>query len=337
MPEKKQEFWIPESIKEVSFEEKYEILTELGKGATSVVHKCNDKGTSKAWAVKIINKRVDFKVINTEIGVLLKLNHPNVIRLKEIYETPQHIYLVLELVKGGELFDRIVTRGFYSEKDAAAAVKQMLIAVQYLHQNGVVHRDLKPENLLYEDLREDSALKVADFGLSKILDHEVQMNTVCGTPGYCAPEVLAGKKYTPAVDIWSCGVITYILLCGYEPFYEESEREVYKRILKGDYHFDSPFWDSISWNAKDLISKMLQLDPKKRITADQALQHPWVKGSAAKNEHMAEAQNKIKEFNAARKMRATMDATLLAARVGRVQELLSSISDVSQQSVPMEM
>ncbi|CAC5425911.1 CAMK4 [Mytilus coruscus] len=182
----------------------------------------------------------------------------------------------------------IVTRGFYSEKDAAAAVKQTLIAVQYLHQNGVVHRDLKPENLLYEDLREDSALKV-------------------------------GK------------------LCGYEPFYEESEREVYKRILKGDYHFDSPFWDSISWNAKDLISKMLQLDPKKRITADQALQHPWVKGSAAKNEHMAEAQNKIKEFNAARKMRATMDATLLAARVGRVQELLGSISDVSQQSVPMEM
>ncbi|CAG2237917.1 CAMK4 [Mytilus edulis] len=284
MPEKKQEYWIPESIKEVSFEEKYEILTELGKGATSVVHKCNDKGTSKAWAVKIINKRVDFKVINTEIGVLLKLNHPNVDSDK----------------------------GFYSEKDAAAAVKQMLIAVQYLHQNGVVHRDLKPENLLYEDLREDSALKVA-------------------------PEVLAGKKYTPAVDVWSCGVITYILLCGYEPFYEESEREVYKRILKGDYHFDSPFWDSISWNAKDLISKMLQLDPKKRITADQALQHPWVKGSAAKNEHMAEAQNKIKEFNAARKMRATMDATLLAARVGRVQELLSSISDVSQQSVPMEM
>ncbi|XP_071169840.1 calcium/calmodulin-dependent protein kinase type IV-like [Mytilus edulis] len=328
MPEKRQEYWIAESIKEESFEEKYEILKELGKGATSVVHKCIDKGTSKAWAVKILTKRANLKIINAEIGVLLKLDHPNVIRLKEIFETPQHIYLVLELATGGELLERIVTRGNYCEKDAAAAVKQILIAVHYLHQNGVVHRDLKPENLLYEDLTENSALKIADFGLSKILDHEVQMNTVCGTPGYGAPELLTGKTYTPAVDIWSCGVMIYILLCGYRPFYGDCNRDIYKQILKGEYHFDSPFWDSISWNAKDLISKMLQVDPTKRITVDQALQHPWVKGSAAKNEHMAEAQNKIKEFNADRKMRTTMDVTLLAARVGRVQELLGSISDI---------
>ncbi|XP_048734609.1 calcium/calmodulin-dependent protein kinase type IV-like isoform X1 [Ostrea edulis] len=340
--EVKQDYWISESIKDNKFEDYYTQLTELGRGATSVVYKCEHKGTTKKWAVKIIHKRVDKKVINTEIGILLKLNHKNVIRLKEIFETPTNICLVLELVKGGELFDRIVSRGYYSEKDASTAVRQMLIAVKYLHENEVVHRDLKPENLLYEDLTDESNLKVADFGLSKIIDREVTMNTVCGTPGYCAPEVLAGKRYSYPVDMWSIGVITYILLCGYEPFYSgENEAEMYKKILKADYKFDPPFWNNISENAKDFVKKMLLLDPKKRLTENQALNHDWVKGLAAKSDHMPETHNKIKEFNATRKMKAITDATLLASRAARITSILNqkqSLSDVSMQSVsePME-
>ncbi|XP_062608941.1 calcium/calmodulin-dependent protein kinase type IV-like [Saccostrea cucullata] len=339
--EAKQDYWINESIKDKRFEDYYLQLTELGRGATSVVVKVEEKGTQQKWAAKVIHKRVDKKVINSEIGILLKLKHKNVIRLKEIYESPTDIYLILELVKGGELFDRIVNRGYYSEKDASKAVQQMLVAVKYLHENEVVHRDLKPENLLYEDLTDESNLKVADFGLSKIIEREVTMNTVCGTPGYCAPEVLAGRPYSYPVDMWSIGVITYILLCGYEPFYSENERTMYKKILKAEYEFHAPFWNNISENAKDFVRKMLQLDPKKRLTEVQALNHKWVQGVAAKSEHMPETHEKIKEFNATRKMKAITDATLLASRAARVTSILNqkqSMSDVSMQSVsePME-
>ncbi|KAK3098938.1 hypothetical protein FSP39_024479 [Pinctada imbricata] len=210
---------------------------------------------------------------------------------------------------------RIVSRGCYTEKDAAKAVKDMLTAVE-------------PENLLYEDLTEDSRLKVADFGLSKILDKEITMHTVCGTPGYCAPEVLAGNTYTYAVDLWSIGVITYILLCGYEPFYCESERDQYKKILKADYQFDSA----------DFVEKMLHIDPRKRLTLNHALRHPWVQGIAAKSDDMPETLEKIKTFNATRKMKALTDAAILATRVGNLTALFSqnpqqTMSDVSQQSV----
>ncbi|KAL5003975.1 hypothetical protein ScPMuIL_017431 [Solemya velum] len=213
-------------------------------------------------------------------------------------------------------------RGHYSEKDAAKAVRDMLVAVKYLHENGVVHRDMKPENLLYENPSSDSKLKVADFGLSKIIEHEVQMNTVCGTPGYCAPEVLSGKKYGPACDLWSVGVITYIL-----------KRDVQK-ILKANYQFDSPYWDPISENAKDLVRRLLTLDDRKRSTAEQALQHPWVKGKAAKSDHMSETHEKIKTFNANRKLKAATEAMLMVARATRNIPSLEmpkavSVSDVS--------
>uniref|UniRef100_A0A8C0TYW8 Protein kinase domain-containing protein n=1 Tax=Cyanistes caeruleus TaxID=156563 RepID=A0A8C0TYW8_CYACU len=155
------------------------------RGATSVVFSCQEKGTGAPYAAKILKKTIDKKIVRTEIGVLLRLSHPNIIKLKEIFETPSEIALVLELVTGGELFDRIVERGFYSERDAAHVVKQILEAVSYLHQNGVVHRDLKPENLLYADLSPDAPLKIGDFGLSKIVDEQDTMKTVCGTPGYC--------------------------------------------------------------------------------------------------------------------------------------------------------
>ncbi|XP_038661045.1 calcium/calmodulin-dependent protein kinase type IV-like isoform X1 [Scyliorhinus canicula] len=310
-------YWIDGSNKESALEDFYEVEAELGRGATSVVYQCRQKGTEKLFAVKVLDKTVDKKIVRTEIGVLLRLSHPNIIRLKEIFETLTEINLVLELVTGGELFDRIVEKGYYSEKDAAGAVKQILQAVAYLHENGIVHRDLKPENLLYDSPTPDALLKIADFGLSKIVDDQVTMKTVCGTPGYCAPEILRGSLYGPEVDMWSVGVITYILLCGFEPFYDErGDQYMYKKILNCDYDFVSPWWDEVSLNAKDLVKKLILLDPKQRLTTYQALQHPWVIGEAANFIHMDNAHKKLQEFNARRKLKAVVKAVVASSRLG---------------------
>ncbi|XP_077988978.1 calcium/calmodulin-dependent protein kinase type IV-like [Glandiceps talaboti] len=319
------DFWIAESQKDASFDDYFQLGKELGRGATSVVYRCEQKGTCKPYAVKTVRKNVDKKIIRTEIGVLLKLKHPNVIQLREIFETPSELNLVLELVTGGELFERIVARGYYSERDAASCVRQICEAVSYLHDNDIVHRDLKPENLLYQDTSQDALLKIADFGLSKIMSDNVTMQTVCGTPGYCAPEVLYGKPYGPEVDMWSVGVITYILLCGFEPFYDErGDQHMFQKILRADFEFMSPWWDDISLNAKDLVSKLITLNPKRRLTVKQALQHPWVLGNAAKFRHMEVTQEKLKEFNAKRKLKAATQAVMIATRMGL--EFVTSIT-----------
>ncbi|XP_062828270.1 calcium/calmodulin-dependent protein kinase type IV isoform X2 [Anolis carolinensis] len=310
------DYWIDGSNRD-TWADYYELESELGRGATSIVYRCRQKGTQKPFAVKILNKTVDKKIVRTEIGVLLRLSHPNIIKLKEIFETPAEISLVLELVTGGELFDRIVEKGYYSERDAADAVKQILEAVAYLHANGIVHRDLKPENLLYATPAPDAPLKIADFGLSKIVADQVTMKTVCGTPGYCAPEILRGCAYGPEVDMWSLGIITYILLCGFEPFYDErGDQYMFKRILNCEYDFVSPWWDDVSLNAKDLVKKLIVLDPKKRLTTFQALQHPWVTGKAANFAHMDTAQKKLQEFNARRKLKAAVKAVVASTRLG---------------------
>nr|P08414.2 RecName: Full=Calcium/calmodulin-dependent protein kinase type IV; Short=CaMK IV; AltName: Full=CaM kinase-GR [Mus musculus]CAA41741.1 Ca++-dependent calmodulin binding kinase IV [Mus musculus] len=306
----------------------FEVESELGRGATSIVYRCKQKGTQKPYALKVLKKTVDKKIVRTEIGVLLRLSHPNIIKLKEIFETPTEISLVLELVTGGELFDRIVEKGYYSERDARDAVKQILEAVAYLHENGIVHRDLKPENLLYATPAPDAPLKIADFGLSKIVEHQVLMKTVCGTPGYCAPEILRGCAYGPEVDMWSVGIITYILLCGFEPFYDErGDQFMFRRILNCEYYFISPWWDEVSLNAKDLVKKLIVLDPKKRLTTFQALQHPWVTGKAANFVHMDTAQKKLQEFNARRKLKAAVKAVVASSRLGSASSSHTSIQE----------
>ncbi|KAM9848821.1 calcium/calmodulin-dependent protein kinase type IV-like [Aulostomus maculatus] len=310
------DFWVDGSRRDGTVEEFYNLSSELGRGATSIVYRCEEKQTQKPYAVKVLKKTIDKKIVRTEIGVLLRLSHPNIIQLKEIFETDTDITLVLELVTGGELFDRIVERGYYSERDAAHVIKQILEAVAYLHENGVVHRDLKPENLLYADLSLDAPLKIADFGLSKIIDDQVTMKTVCGTPGYCAPEILRGNAYGPEVDMWSVGVILYILLCGFEPFFDpRGDQYMYSRILNCDYEFVSPWWDEVSLNAKDLVSKLIVLDPHKRLSVREALQHPWVLGKAARFSHMDTTQRKLQEFNARRKLKAAMKAVVATSRM----------------------
>jgi len=205
----------------------YDIKDELGKGAFSIVKAAVNKKTGEKVAVKIINKakaansEADAKRLQTEVEILKKVKHPNIISLKDMYETSEELYLIMELVTGGELFDKIVEKGQYSEKEAAAMVKKILSAVDYLHQNNIAHRDLKPENLLLKGV-DDTEVMISDFGLSKIVGVQSMMDTACGTPYYVAPEVLSASGYDKEVDLWSIGVITYLLLCGFPPFYGET-------------------------------------------------------------------------------------------------------------------
>lgn len=267
-----------------NIQEIFEFMEELGSGAFSEVYMVKEKKTGKTFAMKCVKKKQKRDLnLENEITVLRRIKHDNVVGMDDFYESRTHYYLVMQLVSGGELFDRILDRGMYSEKDASSVIQQVLQAVSYLHENGIVHRDLKPENILYYSQEENSKIMISDFGLSKMVDNGI-MSTACGTPGYVAPEVLAQKPYSKAVDCWSIGVITYILLCGYPPFYEESETRLFAKIMKAQYEFDSPFWDDISESAKDFIRNMMQKNPSMRYTTDQALRHPWIIGKTARSQ-----------------------------------------------------
>ncbi|KAL3895724.1 MAG: hypothetical protein SGCHY_004527 [Lobulomycetales sp.] len=215
-------------------------------------------------------------MIETEVNILRTARHDNIIQLYEMHEIEGKIYLLMELVTGGELFDEIVRIGKYGEAEAAKLVHKILVAVRYLHQLGIAHRDLKPENLLLSDKTKDAKIMISDFGLSKIFNDDEVMKTACGTPGYVAPEVLIRRGYGREVDLWSLGVITYILLSGYPPFYDQNNVELFKQIMAGKYEFDRPWWDNISEKAKNFIRHLLVLDPRSRYTADQALAHPFI-------------------------------------------------------------
>ncbi|NWX42989.1 KCC1G kinase, partial [Steatornis caripensis] len=257
-------------------------MEALGSGAFSEVFLVKQRSTGKLFALKCIKKSplTRDSSLENEIAVLRKIKHENIVTLEDIYESTTHFYLVMQLVSGGELFDRILERGVYTEKDASVVIHQVLTAVKYLHENGIVHRDLKPENLLYLTPEENSKIMITDFGLSKMEQNGI-MSTACGTPGYVAPEVLTQKPYSKAVDCWSIGVITYILLCGYPPFYEETESKLFEKIKEGYYEFESPFWDDISESAKDFIRHLLEKNPNKRFTCEEALRHPWINGNTA--------------------------------------------------------
>ncbi|CAL8291619.1 unnamed protein product [Boreogadus saida] len=295
----------------------------LGTGAFSEVVMARERATSKMVAIKCIPKKAlkgKETSIENEIAVLRKIKHENIVALEDIYESHNHLYLIMQLVSGGELFDRIVEKGFYTEMDASRLIRQVLDAVNYLHSMGIVHRDLKPENLLYFNPLDDSKIMISDFGLSKMEGTGDVMATACGTPGYVAPEVLAQKPYSKAVDCWSIGVIAYILLCGYPPFYDENDSKLFEQILKADYEFDAPYWDDISDSAKDFISNLMEKDPEKRFTCDQSLEHPWIAGDTAlcKNIHESVSRQMRKNF-AKSKWRQAFNATAVIRHMRRLQ------------------
>ncbi|XP_052449073.1 calcium/calmodulin-dependent protein kinase type 1D-like isoform X1 [Carassius gibelio] len=299
----------------------FEFMEVLGSGAFSEVFMVKERKTGKLFALKCVKKKNKRDVnLENEIAVLRKIKHDNVVCLEDFYESRTHYYLVMQLVSGGELFDRILDRGMYSEADASLVIRQVLEAVSYLHKNGIVHRDLKPENLLYYSPDESSKIMVSDFGLSKMEEKGI-MSTACGTPGYVAPEVLAQKPYSKAVDCWSIGVITYILLCGYPPFYEETETRLFSKIMKAQYEFDSPFWDDISESAKDFIRNMMQKNPKMRYDTEQALRHPWIIGKTARSQDIYHSVSEQIQKNFAKsKWKQAFNATVAIHHMKKLQQ-----------------
>uniref|UniRef100_A0A0N4ZBC3 Protein kinase domain-containing protein n=1 Tax=Parastrongyloides trichosuri TaxID=131310 RepID=A0A0N4ZBC3_PARTI len=313
--------------------DKYDFKDVLGTGAFSKVFLAECKlQPGYLVAIKCIDKKAlkgKEESLDNEIKVLRKLKHPNIVQLLDTFDEKQYVYLVMELVTGGELFDRIVAKGSYTEKDASDLIRQVLEAVAFMHDNGVVHRDLKPENLLYYNQDEESKIMISDFGLSKTEESGV-MATACGTPGYVAPEVLQQKPYGKAVDVWSIGVIAYILLCGYPPFYDENDANLFAQIIRGEYEFDSPFWDDISDSAKDFISHLMCCDPSQRFSCDQALRHPWISGNTARTKDIhGTVATHLKKSLAKKKWRKAYNA---AAAIRQLQMLRLTSTKITTQS-----
>ncbi|KAL4100235.1 hypothetical protein PRIC1_008029 [Phytophthora ramorum] len=262
------------------FNEKYRIGRVIGEGNFSIVKECTNRSSGDRFAVKCINKAAlnpkDRSNLVQEIEILKDMSHPNIIKLFDVYDGDGPMcFLVMEYAEGGELFDRIIAKEYYTEAEAKKVVKVVAKVLRYCHSEGVTHRDLKPENLLYADETENAVIKIADFGFAKLVTEETNMSTMCGTPGYYAPEIVRKLPYDSKCDIWSLGVIAYILLCGFPPFYDENQVEEMRKILNGDFEFVAPYFDGVSQQAKDLICKMLVVQPPKRLTAQDVLDHPW--------------------------------------------------------------
>ena len=261
---------------------RFQSRQELGKGQFGTTYLVSHKVTKREAACKAIAKRKlvsaeDVEDVRREISILHHLgDHPNVVELIDAYEGSKHIYIVMELCEGGELFDRIVARGHYSEKDAATIFRTMMRTVAHCHNLGVIHRDLKPENFVLKTKEPDAAIKAIDFGLSTYFEPQQHFHDIVGSAYYVAPEVLK-RNYSNEADVWSAGVILYILLAGVPPFWAQSEQAIFDEVLKGKYDLRSDPWDKISEGAKDVVRKMLVSDPKQRATAQEVLNHPWVR------------------------------------------------------------
>nr|XP_040034993.1 calcium/calmodulin-dependent protein kinase type II subunit gamma isoform X6 [Gasterosteus aculeatus aculeatus] len=317
------------------FTDEYQLYEELGKGAFSIVRRCIKKSTGQEYAAKIINTKKlsarDHQKLEREARICRLLKHPNIVRLHDSISEEGFHYLVFDLVTGGELFEDIVAREYYSEADASHCINQILESVSHIHQHDIVHRDLKPENLLLASKMKGAAVKLADFGLAIEVQADQQAwFGFAGTPGYLSPEVLRKDPYGKPVDIWACGVILYILLVGYPPFWDEDQHKLYQQIKAGAYDFPSPEWDTVTPEAKNLINQMLTINPAKRITADQAIKHPWVcqRSTVASMMHRQETVECLRKFNARRKLKGAILTTMLVSRnFSACKSLLNKKSD----------
>ncbi|XP_076016548.1 calcium/calmodulin-dependent protein kinase type II delta chain isoform X8 [Genypterus blacodes] len=317
------------------FTDEYQLFEELGKGAFSIVRRCVKKSTGQEYAAKIINTKKlsarDHQKLDREARICRLLKHPNIVRLHDSISEEGFHYLVFDLVTGGELFEDIVAREYYSEADASHCINQILESVSHIHQHDIVHRDLKPENLLLASKMKGAAVKLADFGLAiEVQGDQQAWFGFAGTPGYLSPEVLRKDPYGKPVDIWACGVILYILLVGYPPFWDEDQHKLYQQIKAGAYDFPSPEWDTVTPEAKNLINQMLTINPAKRITADQAIKHPWVcqRSTVASMMHRQETVECMRKFNARRKLKGAILTTMLVSRnFSACKTLLNKKSD----------
>ncbi|XP_015258320.1 PREDICTED: calcium/calmodulin-dependent protein kinase type II subunit gamma isoform X8 [Cyprinodon variegatus] len=320
------------------FTDEYQLYEELGKGAFSVVRRCVKLSTGQEYAAKIINTKKlsarDHQKLEREARICRLLKHPNIVRLHDSISEEGFHYLLFDLVTGGELFEDIVAREYYSEADASHCIHQILESVHHIHQHDIVHRDLKPENLLLASKCKNAAVKLADFGLAiEVQGDQQAWFGFAGTPGYLSPEVLRKEAYGKPVDIWACGVILYILLVGYPPFWDEDQHKLYQQIKAGAYDFPSPEWDTVTPEAKNLINQMLTINPAKRITAQEALKHPWVcqRSTVASMMHRQETVECLKKFNARRKLKGAILTTMLVSRnFSAAKTLLNKKADVKK-------
>ncbi|XP_073321658.1 calcium/calmodulin-dependent protein kinase (CaM kinase) II beta 1 isoform X2 [Pagrus major] len=320
------------------FTDEYQLYEELGKGAFSVVRRCVKLCTGQEYAAKIINTKKlsarDHQKLEREARICRLLKHPNIVRLHDSISEEGFHYLLFDLVTGGELFEDIVAREYYSEADASHCIHQILESVHHIHQHDIVHRDLKPENLLLASKCKNAAVKLADFGLAiEVQGDQQAWFGFAGTPGYLSPEVLRKEAYGKPVDIWACGVILYILLVGYPPFWDEDQHKLYQQIKAGAYDFPSPEWDTVTPEAKNLINQMLTINPAKRITAQEALKHPWVcqRSTVASMMHRQETVECLKKFNARRKLKGAILTTMLVSRnFSAAKTLLNKKADVKK-------
>ncbi|GAB2291187.1 Calcium-dependent protein kinase 4 [Dionaea muscipula] len=320
---------------------------KLGQGQFGTTYSCTEKGSGDQYACKSIPKRKllcreDYEDVWREIQIMHHLSeHPNVVRIKGAYEDSVFVHLVMELCAGGELFDRIVARGHYSERQAAQLIKIIVGVVETCHSLGVMHRDLKPENFLFASPDEDAKLKATDFGLSVFYKPDQYFSDVVGSPYYVAPEVLC-KRYGREVDVWSAGVILYILLSGVPPYWAESESGIFRQILHGKLDFESDPWPSISDSAKDLIRQMLNRDPKKRLTAHQVLCHPWILDDTVAPDKPLDSAvlSRLKQFSAMNKLKK-MALRVIAERlseeeIGGLKELFKMLDADNSGTITFE-
>ena len=297
----------------------------IGTGSYGQVRLAVHKLTKQVRAIKIIQKaKVNINALLNEINILSKLSHPNIMQIFEVFDDNTNVYIVSEYCKGGELFDIISTKGSFTEKDACVIMKQLMSAICYSHQNNIVHRDLKPENILMDNDTDDLTIKLIDWGCAQTIKSAKQSKQADGTAYYIAPEVLKGE-YDEKCDIWACGVIFYILLCGYPPFNGETDDEIYEAVLSGKFQFPEEDWGQVSQDAKDLIKKMLTKDPKKRISALYSMQDVWFKKNEEKSEYdkklAKKVLNNMKKFKKHRILEKTIISFIINQLVKKDERL----------------
>jgi len=300
----------------VKIDQAYEVGELLGTGGFAEVKRGTCKETNTPWALKMIKSDTYTKnkqATDDEVKVLQGLRHPGIVMEREVVKTNKYFVIVLELLAGGELFDRIVMREKYSEDDAKQVTISVLETVAYLHENNCVHRDLKPENLIFATNEEDAQLKITDFGFASRYEMSGKLTQSCGTPEYVAPEILLDSPYNEKCDVWSVGVIVYILLCGFPPFYADDDDELFAKIGKADFEFVEPYWDNVSEKGKEFVDRLLTVDASRRPSAREALSDPWLT-SGEKGGDLGGNVDNLKRFNATRKLRKAVLAVIAMNR-----------------------